>query len=360
MQPLFDFGISQEDPLTEMDVLSISGNDNLLCVASGGEVPLSILSLRPGIHITAVDISKSQLMLCELKRQVAIRLPFPLNGQFLGYADLPTSERLQIYSRQIGPYLPADHQEFWLDNYQVILDGVVNNGRFEQYIKRLRGVASILIGKKNIEALLHSGDAEEQEQIFDKRIGTRKALKYFFRIAFHPSIYKKRGLDSKALMHARSNMGEIFFNKFRSFCTATPASKNYFLQYFLRGNCNETQAFPEYLQENNTSNLINNQDLLSFRQSSLQTELNLHQPSTFTKIHLSNIGDWMSAEEFENLVTILQRTCDDKTSLCYRYLQKNHLENMPSDNKSFDIHEVNFEQRDRFPFYSILSMNRHG
>jgi S-adenosylmethionine-diacylglycerol 3-amino-3-carboxypropyl transferase len=360
MQPLYDFGISQEDPLTELDVLSINEKDHLLCVASGGEVPLSILSLRPGIHITAVDISKSQLMLCELKRQAAIHLPFPLNGQFLGYADLPQSDRFQIYSKQIAPYLPEDHREFWLDNYEVILEGVVNNGRFEQYIKRLREVASILIGKKNIDALLHSGDLEEQAEIFDQRIGSRKALRLFFRIAFHPSIYKKRGLDSKALMHARSNIGEMFFNKFRSFCTATPASKNYFLQYFLRGNCNETKAFPEYLQEQNLSNLINNQEQLSFSQSSLQTELNLHQPSTFTKIHLSNIGDWMSADEFENLLIILQRTCNDQTSLCYRFLQKNHLENLATGSSHFTINELNFEQRDRFPFYSILSMNCHG
>lgn len=360
MQPLFDFGISQEDPLTELEILAPREQDNLLCIASGGEVPLTILCLRPGIHITAVDISKSQLMLCELKRQSAIQLPFPLNGQFLGYAALPRNDRHQLFTEQIRSHLPADHQEFWLDNYEAILNGVVNNGRFEQYIGRIRGIARLLIGKKNIDDLLGSGNTEEQTRIFDKHIATRITLKYLFRIAFHPAIYKNRGLDSKALIHAHANLGEQYFNRFRNFCTATPANKNYFLHYFLRGSCNDPQAFPEYLQENNVPNLITYQQHLSFRQSSLQTELNLHPPSTFTRIHLSNIGDWMSTGEFDNLMKILQRTCREDTRLCYRFLQKNHLEKTPPDGSHFNIQEVNCEKQDRFPFYSILSMNAYG
>jgi S-adenosylmethionine:diacylglycerol 3-amino-3-carboxypropyl transferase len=57
MAVLFDFGISQEDASTEQFVLGVNPADRILSVASGGEVPLSLLSLNDNITICAVDLS---------------------------------------------------------------------------------------------------------------------------------------------------------------------------------------------------------------------------------------------------------------------------------------------------------------
>ena len=38
MKNLFDFGMSQEDPLSEQSVLNIQTGDSVLSLASGGEV----------------------------------------------------------------------------------------------------------------------------------------------------------------------------------------------------------------------------------------------------------------------------------------------------------------------------------
>lgn len=62
MAILFDFGISQEDPLTEQLVLDVKPTDQILSVASGGEVPLSLLSLNENITISAVDISEDSII----------------------------------------------------------------------------------------------------------------------------------------------------------------------------------------------------------------------------------------------------------------------------------------------------------
>jgi S-adenosylmethionine-diacylglycerol 3-amino-3-carboxypropyl transferase len=360
MRPLYDFGISQEDPLTELKVLDIGEDDHVLCIASAGEVPLSILCLRPGVKITAVDISETQLILCRLKMQVALQLPFPLNGQFLGYSQLKSATRRSLYFEKIHPELDKNDQAFWLQNMAAIEKGVVHCGRFEGYINHLRKIASLLIGRKNIRELLLCNGIEEQQAFFDKYIASRKAIKYLFRIAFHPSIYKNRGISSKGLMHAKANTGEIFFNKFRNFCTATPAKVNYFLQYTLSGACTTEEAFPAYLHKNNRCVLSTNKDQLLFKLSSLQEELAVNPPATFSKIHLSNIGDWMSKEDFNSLVDTISNSCNNQTILCYRFLQKNHLDTNNLWSGRYSIVVVNGEQTDRFPFYSILSIKGHA
>jgi len=360
MRCLFDFGISQEDPLTEFRILDIRNTDHLLCVASGGEIPLSLLCLQPGLKITAVDISPSQLSLCRLKMQAAIALPFPSNGQFLGYAPANPKERRKIYFEKIHPSLTKTDQEFWMDHLDAIEKGVINSGRFEGYIKRLRPFLTFIIGKYNLLRLLSCSDKAEQEYVFDKFIGKRKAIHYLFRIAFHPLVYKKRGLSSQGLQHAHANTGELFFNKFRDWCIATPANKNYFLQYFLAGDCPSDEAFPEYCQEKYKPVLKANQDNLSLIHATLQDVLAAKPPGTFSKIHLSNIGDWMSQEDFTDFVDILYKTCPATTRIGYRFLQKNHFEKGNLDASRFDIVPVAINAIDRFPFYSFLSIHAHA
>lgn len=360
MSHLYDFGISQEDPLTEFQVLDLQKKDHVLCVASAGEVPLTILCLLPGVKITAVDISPTQLALCRLKMQVTIELPFPQNAHFLGYASASAKSRREIYFDKIHLHLSKEDQDFWLEHLSAIEKGVVNFGRFEGYIKWLRKFITIIIGKKNLQRLISCSDRDEQQIIFDSQIGKRKLVKYLFRIAFHPAIYKNRGLSSNALMHAQANTGDLFFNKFRNFCIATPAGKNYFLQYFLLGSCSSADAFPEYLQENGRTIIKANHHNLCFRHTTLQEALAAHPAGTFNKIHLSNIGDWMSKEAFYFLIDILHNTCSRNIKLCYRFLQKNHFENSHVSTGRFYITPVNIEMSDRFPFYTVLSIQGHG
>lgn len=360
MRHLYDFGISQEDPLTEFHVLDIQENDHVLCIASGGEVPLTLLCLRPGVKITAVDISPEQLALCRLKLQAAISLPFPQNGAFLGYAASDSKSRRETYFEKIHPHLLAEDQDFWLANLAAIEKGVINFGRFERFIKYLRKIVTVLIGKNNLLQLIACTDISAQQTVFDTQIGNRRAVKYLFRIAFHPAVYKKRGLRERALMHAPANTGELFFNKFRNFCTATPASMNYFLQYFLLGACTSNHGLPEYLHEKNRNILMANRQKLIFRQTTLQEELASDAACGFNKVHLSNIGDWMSEEAFDSFLRLLQHSCSEPRKLCYRFLQKNHFESSTQPKDWYDITPFYCETTDRFPFYSVLAIRTHG
>lgn len=358
MRHLFDFGISQEDPQTEFHLLDIKAGDRLLCIASGGEIPLSLFTLQPHLHITAVDVSEAQLFLSRLKWHASRALPFPLNGAFLGYRDAGKHARQQMYIDQIRGTLSREEQSFWDARLAQLEKGIIHAGRFEKYIRALRRIAGMAIGRSNIERLLQSTSLIEQAAVFDQHIATRAAVKYLFKIAFHPLIYKNRGVSEKGLIHTREHPGDLFLQKFRSFCVSTPAHKNYFLHYFLRGVCLTETALPEYLYH--ITPLSKPDESIHWKCSSLTDELRHNEPGTFNKIHLSNIGDWMSTNEFAVLFETIRLKGKKGDKVTYRYLHKNHLLHSPAETWPLTIKNCSTEYTDRFPFYATILLENNG
>lgn len=357
MKHLFDFGISQEDPLTEFRLLQISKEDRLLCIASGGEIPLSLCSLQPGVTITAVDTSPGQIFLCKLKLLAATTLLFPENAAFLGYSHQSPDKRRETYFDQLRKELSPEEQVFWDKHVPAVEKGVINSGRFEQYIAKLRFIARFIIGRRNLEQLLQCSTLDEQATLFDNQIATRKAVRYLFKIAFHPAVYKNRGLSAKGMIHTQQKMGDIFFNKFRNFCVCTPAADNYFLHYFLAGACISEQVMPEYLVH--SSRLQSVAQNITWKNTSLQAELKESRKGTYNKIHLSNIGDWMTEPEFADLFVLLNNKCVGEQKILYRYLRKNHVATQAGQTGPFTVKEVHTETTDRFPFYSMQLLEHY-
>jgi len=354
---LFDFGLSQEDPLTEQLTLEIQPGDRILSLASGGEVPITLAALNDNIRVTAVDISESQIRLCRLKLCAALHIRFPLNGQFLGYGRLSGGNRAALYHAEIRPFLSQEDADYWDGKQSYIRRGIVGAGRFERYLRKLKGVGGMVIGRKNLYALIMAGSLEAQSGVFDKRIATRRILHVLFKVAFHPAIYRKRGLQDQALIHAGKSTGERFYGKFRDFCTSTPASENYFMHYFLIGGCVTEDAYPAYLQPANLERLKRNLDHLDFRVISFQEALQEQPAGYYNKIHLSNLGDWLTESEFESLTAIFREKLTPGTRICYRHLQKNHLKEEGTDLYKTERNLSDRAMRlDRFPFYSVQLM----
>lgn len=357
MAVLVDFGISQEDPYSEQRLLEIKPGDRILTIASGGEVPLTLLSLIEGIRVTAVDLSPAQIRLCRLKIAAATELPFPDNGRFLGYATMDKTARLRCYDSVVRPILSESDRAFWDAHRKELAKGIVLSGRFEQYIGYLRILAGCLIGRRNLRRLTACTSIEEQKQVFDRKIATRASLKALFKIAFHPALYKKRGLDEQALIHADQTTGQRFYGKFEAFCTNNPASGNYFLQFFLLGGCVTDEAYPDYLKPVNKERLLGNLKNLELKVASFREEMASKEKGFYGKIHLSNLGDWSDTKEFETLMEELNRKSEPGTLMCYRHLQKNQFKTYGAYGWQVDqALSAQAERQDRFPFYGILAL----
>lgn len=354
MTPIFQYGISQEDGLTECQAVKLEDGDRLLCISSAGEIPLNLLTFK-NIQITAVDSELNQILLSKLKLTAATRLESEKAGSFLGFMPMEPEERIKIFSA-LQENLSTEEIHFWNQNRHAIARGVVNAGRFEQYIARFRFLAQLIIGRKNLLGLLECQTIDQQEDFFDINLDSRR-IKALLKLIFHPRIYQKRGIDQQGLINeGEVNMSSFFYQRLRNFCTANPCRLNLYYQFTFFGKVLYPEALPEYLQPPGQKFLSERIHQIEFLNLTINEALEQSPQNFYNKFHLSNIGDWMRASEFDKTLALIHAKANPQSRILYRYIHIHHPipENLDTYFKNDPELIDRLTYNDRFPFYSLV------
>nr|WP_321411745.1 DUF3419 family protein [uncultured Carboxylicivirga sp.] len=354
MNPLFDFGLSQEDVESEEKALKLKNGDYLLSITSAGDVALNLLA-RNSVKIKCIDINENQNQLLKLKIKALQYLEPAEAAGFLGFIPQQKDVRLKYYNK-LSTSFTTHESEFWERNRLAIEKGVINAGRFEQYMARFNTIGLAIVGKKKIQGLLELDDVKDQYSYFDKKLNTKR-LNKLFQIIFHPRIYKGNAIAEQGFMNSgKNNIAEFFFQRFRDFCCSTLAYKNYFLQYTFFGKVLFKDALPDYLTEAGVKNIKRNLPELSIETIAIKQFLEKSQPRDFNKFHLSNISDWVNKEEFDDLMKLVFQVSANNGRISSRFIH--YLHTMP-----YEISEHVIPDRflgneiiktDRYPFYNII------
>ncbi|MFO7617661.1 MAG: DUF3419 family protein [Bacteroidales bacterium] len=356
MEPLFEYGITQEDSHVDARALDLHDGDRLLCISSAGDTPLNLLA-NYDIHINAVDILENQNRLAQLKL-AAVRSLEPAEAAALtGFVKATPESRRKLFEK-VAPYLPDPDQVFWKSHPEAVDRGPVNVARFEQYMARFNGLGLILIGRKHLYRLFEMDTVADQQAYFDRHMSTG-LLRGIFRIVFHPRVYKKRGISPAGLTHSgERNSAEFFYGKLRDFCTATPARRNYYLQFTFFNQVLFPEALPDYLEEGGMTRIRANHDNLVVKRGTFKEMAEQYPENHFNKFHLSNIGDWMSKDEFAALLRMICAKSAAGTKLLFRYIHYNHP--IPDDLSGRLRPDYDLGERllldDRYPFYGVVPL----
>lgn len=353
---LYDFGISQDDPLSELRALDLQPNDRLLCIASAGEVPLELLvNSHPSIEIDAVDISTTQLYLSKLKMQAAIHLTSIEAAKFLGYMKEDKSARKTKFE-QIRPFLTDSELRFWLDNPIVFEKGPIHYGRYERYMARFAAIGQWLLGgERKIHGLFECTDTEQQRLYFERELRTG-LLKKLFQLMFNQRLYKNRGIPGRGLRHlGNQNPGASFFKNFRAFCTGSPARKNWYLQFMLFGRVLFEDALPSYLAPQKQSKLREESHRLHFIGKSFSDMIAESPKNYYNKFVFSNVSDWESEDEMRSMMDLVAKMAGDNTTGLLRFLYSPGIshEALPPSIKLDAERGKRLRRDDRFPFYHL-------
>jgi S-adenosylmethionine-diacylglycerol 3-amino-3-carboxypropyl transferase len=356
MKPLYNYGIAQEDALTEHRALDIREGDRLLCVASAGEVPLNLLAMEL-IAIEAVDVSRTQLFLCRLKMAACLILEPPEAAAFLGFTDAPADKRRRLFDRAAA-CLADDEKGFWEANMDAVERGPIRAGRFERYLERFSPAALAVLGKRKLGRLFEQDTVEAQREYFDRFLSTA-ALNVLFKVAFHPRLYRKRGIAEEGLRHGgKRDLAGFFYGRFRDFCTATPARRNPYLQFCLFGSVLFPEALPEYLSEEGMRRVRADPARIAWRLESYQEAVAKSPRGSFNKFHLSNIGDWMGRGEYAELLALVRAKAAPSSRAVSRYIHLDHP--LPEALRKRIIRRDDrgreLVRSDRFPFYNLVVM----
>jgi S-adenosylmethionine-diacylglycerol 3-amino-3-carboxypropyl transferase len=313
---------------------------------------LSLLALGAA-SVTAVDVEPAQLHLTALKLAAVLVLPRERALRFLGYQSATKRDRREDL-RAILPHLSTAAANFWSDHERVALAGVIWQGRFERYVKLLMAVVEPALGAR-VTSLFEARTLDEQCEIFDAEIG-RPFVRGLFRVAFDPRVFGRRGMDPRSLAHRTDPrpVGERYFERFRAFCTSTPARENHLLQLTLLGKVRSPDAVPSCFSERGVAQLRARADRLRLVHGDVGSVLRAEDTGAFDKIQLSNLADWLSAPEFEELLWTVSRRIARRGRLCWRALHAHR--DVPTGAELRVDHAMGerLGALDRYPFYRVV------
>lgn len=286
-----------EDHLLLERGLEVGADDHVLCVTSAGDNALALL-LAGAKRVTAVDLNASQTAMLELQLAALRRLEDPLAfAQLMGAR--PCADRLALYDR-VRPALPEGARRYWDASGKLLVAGLCDTGRLEQYIavfraKHLAPIAAAL------GDLLRADSLEAQAERF-AAIAT-PALQQAVGGYFNRETMADKGRDPSQFRFVdKVDVADYFWQRFRWVCTAIPVRGNFYLERLLTGGYAELEAGPPHLRPSTYAKLRAAVDRVTCVTGSIGDVLAELPEGGLDKAGLSNIFEYLSHDDSQALM----------------------------------------------------------
>ncbi len=311
------FTLNWEDPESDVRAIGMKPGQSLLTITSGGCNTLSFLLHDPE-KIYAVDINPAQTWLMEFKIACFKNLDHDEVISLLGLREY--DDRINLFSK-IQHDLSDEANAFWNSNIKLIRKGILNNGKFEGFVKIAGKILSILQGKKKIQKLLSLQTLSEQKRFYFDR-WDNKRWRMIFSLMFTKKRLAKKGLVAEYFHFddGAQSFSESFYNRAKKALCDIPIESNYFLSIYLTGKyINETEI-PLYLQPGNYEHIKRNIDRIKLITADTKYWLQSMPPAIIDGFCLSNICELMNEEDTKKLFTEVLRTATPGAKICFRNL----------------------------------------
>ena len=300
-----------EDTEVLLESLDIQENDICFGILSAGDNVFSMLAENPK-KVMALDISFPQIALAKLKKEVFNSLSYEEMLEFMGV--MKSDKRIEIYDR-IRENLDKEVKEYWDFNKDAIEKGIIHAGKFEKFFKIFREkILPFVHSKKRIEKLLEKKSRQERIEYYDKYWNNFR-WKLMFKLFFSKYIVGKLGRDKEFFRYAEKNISEEMKERSRyALCEQNPY-ENPYINYILTGNYRK-DCLPYFLRKENFDKIRKNLHKVEILQSSVEEYLD-QIDFKIDKFNLSDIFEYMSAENYSKLMGKIYDNAEDNALLAY-------------------------------------------
>jgi S-adenosylmethionine-diacylglycerol 3-amino-3-carboxypropyl transferase len=285
-----------EDADILLEALDIRPGDVCLAIASAGDNALAMLSRAPR-RVVALDLSPAQLACLELRVAAYRELNHPELLELIG--STPSRRRLALYVRCRQRLSPAV-RAFWDEHPDAIAGGIGGAGKFEHYFAVFRRrVLPLVHGRRAVHTLLRGGSPSRRQEFYDREWDTWR-WRLLFKIFFSRLVMGRMGRDPSFFRYVEGSVADRILERTRHALTALDAAANPYLQWILTGR--HTTALPFALRPENFESIRAHLDRLEWRCQSIEDFLDAAGTNAIDRYNLSDIFEYMSAENYERLL----------------------------------------------------------
>jgi S-adenosylmethionine-diacylglycerol 3-amino-3-carboxypropyl transferase len=285
-----------EDADILLEALAIQPGDVCLAIASAGDNALAMLSRSPR-RVIALDLSAAQLACVELRVAAYRELSHAELLALMGSS--PDGHRPDLY-RRCRPQLSSGAREFWDSHGAEIARGIGSAGKFEHYFALFRRrVLPLIHGRRRVEALLRGQSRAQREEFYQKHWNTWR-WRLLFRVFFSRFVMGRIGRDPSFFAYVEGSVADRILERARYALTELDPTANPYLQWILTGR--HVSALPFALRPENFEAIRANLDRLEWRCQALEDYLSEAGPNAIDRYNLSDIFEYMSAENYQRLL----------------------------------------------------------
>ena len=300
-----------EDTEILLESLDINEKDICFGILSAGDNVFSMLTKNPQ-KIVALDISFPQIALAKLKREVFKSFSYEEMLKFMGIKS--SSERIGMYEK-IRSNLEESVKNYWDFNKEAIENGIIHIGKFEKFFKIFRKrILPFVHNKKRIVKLLEKKSRQERTEYYNSHWNNFR-WKLMFKLFFSRYVVGKLGRDKEFFRYAEKNISEEMKERSRyALCELNPY-ENPYINYILTGNYRK-DCLPYFLRKENFDKIRKNLHKVEIFQSSVEEYLD-QIDFKINKFNLSDIFEYMSAENYSKLMEKIYDNAEDNALLTY-------------------------------------------
>jgi len=302
------FAQVREDPRLEIAAFADRWDGPIAVVSSAGCTALSLVAAGAP-EVIGVDLNRTQNHLVEFKAAAITRLDRAEALGLLGATPMSPADRRYAY-RGIRSALTPGARAYWDGRPRAVGGGVLQAGVTERLMRLIARTVRLVHGRRRVRTLLNQSTLDEQRRFYRDEWDTVGWRALFETLCNR--LVLRRAYDERFFAHVTN---PSFARHFRQVAehtlTELDVTDNYFLQFLLTGGYPATSR-PLYL----TGRVA--VERLSLVDAAYTDFLRTRPDRSLAGFALSNICEWLTAEQIDDLFAEIVRTARPGARLVLR------------------------------------------
>ena len=338
-----------EDADVLLDALDIQPHHSCFSIASAGDNAFSMLSRSPQ-RVIAVDLSSTQLACVELRVAAYLELEHDELLRLIG--SRAGNDRVALY-RRCRALLSIDARAFWDEREALITHGVGAAGKFENYFAMFRDrILPFVHSRGTIDRLFEPRSLDARREFYE-RTWNNWRWRGMFRLFFSRFVMGRAGRDPAFFKYVEGSVADRILARAHHALSELDPAENPYLHWIFYGH--HSDSLPHALRPENYQVIRANLERFEWRAQSLEEFLESEDAREMNAYNLSDIFEYMSAENYHEILDRIVDTAADGARLAYWNLlvPRTRPDSMASQLRPVPI-AADLHQRDKAFFYSAF------